>query len=173
MIRKIFTLLALLVGVSTGAWAQTTQSVSRAMALTITPFLNCVGTKDIDYGPHRVSDGTIFTSATNYAEVQCTTDRDNSLNITFGLPSVMTNAAATGFPIPITYGNLSAFASDNSTQFDPAVGLGSDITPSGSVGIRLGWPRQGIGPSELVAVNVTTAKRGTYAAVVVFNVSVN
>jgi len=151
-----------------------TSSTTRQITLSIQPFLSCAGTKDIDLGNHRSTDGSISTSATNYAEIQCTTDPSNAVNITFpGLPTQLVNDQATAFPLPLTYGSLSAWVSDNQSQFDPHTGLASDITTSGNLTVRLGWPKQGIGPDELVAVNVTTAKRGTYHATVTFQVGVN
>jgi len=173
--RRIFSLaFALVVGFSTAARAQSpTSSTTRQLALTIQPFLSCAGTKDIDFGPHRTTDGTIFTSATNYAEVTCTTDPGNSLNVSFGLPTSMINDQATSFPLPITYGTSAGYVSDNSSQFNPASGIAGDITNTGNITVRLGWPRTASGPDELVAVNVSTAKRGTYHATVTFTVAVN
>src|SRR3989442_12010408 len=104
MIRKLLSLLALFVCITTTVWAQTSSSASRQMALVVTPFLSCTGVKDIDFGTHTRAQGPLFTSATNYGEWDCDTDPGNSVNITFTLPSQMTNPQATGLPVPLTYG---------------------------------------------------------------------
>ena len=170
--KTFLPLLALLVAVTTTAQAQSSQTVSRSMALTIQPFITCTGTKDIDFGNHRATDGFLQTSATNYAEVVCSTDPGNMLSISFGLPSQMVNDQATSFPLPIGYGSLSAYVSDNSTSFDPRNGLGGDITSSGNITVRLGWPRFGGSGDELVTVNVANARRGSYHAELTVTVAV-
>ena len=80
MLRKIFATLVAFVALATTAWAQTSQSVSRTMTLTITPFLACSGLQDMDWGSHRRPDGPLFSSATSYLSWQCDTDVGASVN---------------------------------------------------------------------------------------------
>ena len=175
--RRIITLafLALVLGTAL-ANAQTSQSASRQMSLVITPFLSCTGTRDIGYGTVRRIDGPQFTSATNYAEWTCDTDPSNSINISFTLPTQLTNPQATGLPVPLTYGASAGFIDQNASQFNPATGLTNDVVPTGHAVIRLGWPRNNTGQDELVKADVTNASAvggGHYSAVVTLNVVVN
>src|SRR6266704_5562211 len=168
--RRIITLAFLaLVSLTALVNAQTSQSVTRQMTLTLVPFLSCTGTRDIGYGTVRRIDGPQFTSATNYAEWTCDTDPSNSINITFTLPSQMTNPQATGLPVPLTYGATAGFIDQNASQFNPATGLSNDVVPTGHAVIRLGWPRMGGGDlNELVRADISNANTqggGHYQAV--------
>src|SRR6266487_2123703 len=107
--RFILVVLSMLVGGSTVAWGQTSSTTSNQMALVITPFLSCTPTRGIDFGTHTRNQGPLFTSLTNYAEWDCDTDPNNSINITFTLPSAMTNPQATSLTVPLTYGNTAGF----------------------------------------------------------------
>src|SRR3989441_2913809 len=102
--RSILTMLALVVGITTSAWAQTTGSASRQMTLVVTPFLSVVGVRDIDFGTHTRAQGPLFTSASNYAEWNVDTDPNNSVNISFTLPSAMVNPQATSLSVPLKIG---------------------------------------------------------------------
>src|SRR5690348_5552651 len=178
--RRIFSLVFLaLAFVATLGNAQTSQSVSRQLSLTITPFLVCSGTRDIDFGSHTRRDGPLFTGATNYAEWQCDTDPQNSISITFTLPSAMTNPQATGLPVPLTFGTQSAFITQNATQFNPSTGLANDVVPApGHTVIQLGKP-QALGSGsvdELVKADIANASTqggGHYSATVTVNVVLN
>jgi len=175
--RSILTLLASFVCITTSAFAQTSSSTSNPMALTLVPFLSCHPTRGIDYGSVRRSDGPQFTSATNFAEWECDTDPSNSINITFTLPSQLTNPQATAAPVPLTYGATAGFIDQNASQFNPATGLSNDVVPTGHAVIRLGWPRMGGGDlNELVRADISSANTqggGHYQAVVTLNVVVN
>ncbi len=175
--RRIITLLALVVAFATPMWAQTSSTTSNPMALVITPFLPCSPTRGIDFGTHTRNQGPLFTSATDYAEWACDTDPGNSLNITFTLPSAMTNPQATSLSVPLTYGATAGFIDQNASQFNPATGLSNDIVPNGHAVVRLGWPRNGGGDlNELVRADISNASTqggGHYSATVVLNVVVN
>ncbi len=175
--RKILTLLALFVGITTTAWAQNSGAASRQMSLVITPFISVTGVRDIDFGTQRRTDGPLYTSATNYAEWTVDTDPMNSINLTFTLPSAMVNPQATGLPVPLTYGLTAGFIDQNASQFDPRTGLGNDVVPTGHAVVRLGWPRFGGGDlNELVRADISNASTqggGHYSAVVTLNVVVN
>jgi hypothetical protein len=176
MLKNLLTLLALFVGIATSAFAQTSSSTTRALSMTIVPFLSCVGTRDIDYGTVRRIDGPQFTSATNYAEWTCDTDPSNSINITFTLPAALVNPQATGLPVPLTYGALAGFIDQNASQFNPSTGLAGDIVPTGHAVVRLGWPRNNTGQDELVRADVSNASSiggGHYSAIVTLNVTLN
>jgi len=174
MLRKILPLLALLVCITTSAWAQNSSSTGNQLALVITPFLSCTPTRGIDFGTARRIDGPLFTSATNYAEWSCSTDQGNSINFTFGLPATMVNAQATSFPVQLSYGTTSAFVDANGVRFNPSTGLANDIVsnPGGAVTVRLGQPASG-GAADLIRADLSTAKAGSYQATVTLNVTVN
>jgi hypothetical protein len=175
MLRKTFTLLAVLVAfASATVSAQSSSSTSNSIALVITPFLSCSPTRGIDFGTARKIDGPLFTSSTNYAQWDCTTDQGNSINFTFNLPASMVNPAATGLPVGLSYGSSSAFADANGVRFNPASGLANDIVanPSGHVIVTLGQPASG-GQADLVRADLSTARAGNYSATVVLNVTVN
>jgi len=176
MLRKLFTLLAVLVAcASATVSAQSSSSTSNPVSLTITPFLSCSPIRGIDFGTARRSDGQLFTSATNYAEWQCDTDPGASANFTFSLPSAMINPSATGLTVPLSYGNQSAHVDANGVTFDPSAGLSSDIVTSGHAVIRLGYPFQA-GPSGLVRADVSNASSiggGHYSATITLNVTLN
>ena len=176
--RRIITLafLALVLGTAL-ANAQTSQSASRQMSLVITPFLSVTGVRDIDFGTHTRNQGPLYTDATNYAEWSIDTDPDNSINISFTLPSAMTNPSATSLSVPLTYRLTAGFIDQNASQFNPALGLSNDIVPNGHAVVRLGWPRMGGGDlNELVRADISAASTqggGHYSAVVTLNVVVN
>ena len=172
MLKKLLSLLVLSV-IATSAWAQTSQSASRSLSLTIVPFLTVTGTRDISFGTARRIDGPLFSSATNYAEWTVDTDPGNSVSISFTLPTQMINGAATSFPVALTYGAASAYIDQNASQFSPATGLGNDIVPNGHAVLRLGFPQHGTGTDELVKADISNAKSGSYTAVVTATVSVN
>jgi hypothetical protein len=175
MLKKLLTLLALFVGITTSAWAQTSRSVSAPMSLTITPFLSCVNDGGISYGTVTRSAGTVSTSSSNFAQFTCDADPGASLNFTFTLPASMTNPAAAGLPVPLTFGATSAFVNCNGTVFNPNTGLANDICPSGHLVVQLGVPK-GNGASDLVTANVQNASPlggGAYSAVIVLNVTSN
>jgi len=176
MLRKLLTLLAVLVAcASATVSAQTAQTATRSMTLTITPFLSCTGTRDLDWGTHRRIDGPLVTSSTSFLEWICDTDPNASINITFGLPDRMLNPSATGLPVWLSYGNQSGYADQNGVAFDPASGLANDIVPTGHVVITIGKPRLG-GAAELIIADIASASPlggGHYSAVVVLTVSSN
>jgi hypothetical protein len=174
--RSILALFALLVGGSTVAWGQTSSSTSNPIALVITPFLSCSPSRGIDFGSHQRREGAVFTDGSNYAEWQCDTDAGNSVNVTFTLPTQLTNPQATGFPVALTYGAASGFIDQNASQFNPSTGLANDIVPTGHAVVRLGWPRTGSGADELVRADISNASTvggGHYSATVVLNVTLN
>jgi hypothetical protein len=171
--RKILTLLVALVAFATTAWAQTSRSVSAPMSLTLAPFLSCVNDGGIAYGTVTRSAGSVSTSASNFAQWTCDADPNATLSYTFTLPASMTNPAATGLPVPLSFGSTSAFVNCNGTVFNPATGLANDICPGGHVVIQLGVPK-GNGASDLVTANVSNASPaggGQYSAVIVINVT--
>ncbi len=175
MLKKLFSLLVLSV-IATSAWAQTSSHTTRQLSLTIVPFLSCTGTRDIDYGTVRRIDGPQFTSATNYAEWTCDTDPGNSINISFTLPTQLSNPQATALPVPLTYGALAGFIDQNASQFNPSTGITNDVVPTGHAVVRLGWPRNATGADELVRADVSNASSiggGHYSAIVTLNVTLN
>lgn len=155
--------------------AQTSQSVSRQMTLTITPFLSCVGTHDMDWGTHRRPDGPLFSSASSYLEWDCSTDPNASVNISFALAAAMINPSATGLTVPVTYGSASGYSDQNGVAFNPASGMSNDIVPTGHFVVSIGKPRLG-GTDELIRADIANASSlggGHYAATVVLNVTLN
>jgi len=178
--RRIITLAFLaLAFVATRANAQTSSSTSNPLALTLTPFLTCSPSRGIDYGSHTRRDGPLFTSSTNFAQWDCATDPGNSVALSFTLPSAMTNPQATSAPVPLTYGNLSAYIDQNASQFDPRTGLANDVIPPGGNGqfvIRLGYPQNNGDAQELVRADISAASTqggGHYGATVTVNVVLN
>jgi len=164
-----------LVSFTTLASAQTSQIVSAPMTLTLIPFLSCANLKGIAYGSVHRTDLSVSTSATNFAQWDCNTDPGASLNISFTLPVAMTNPAATGATVPLSFGATSAFISCNGSSFNPATGLLADICPSGTATLTLGAPRVG-GAADLVTANVSGASPlggGAYTATVTVNVTTN
>jgi hypothetical protein len=175
--RRIITL-AFLALVSFAALANAqTQTVTRSMVLTLTPFLSCVGTRDMDWGSHRRTDGTVVSGPLAYLEWTCDTDPNASINISFpGLPAAMINPVATGLTVPLTYGASSAYADQNGVAFDPASGLSGDIVPTGHVVITLGRGGRNNTPDEFVRADVSNASPaggGHYSAVITLTVSSN
>jgi hypothetical protein len=176
--RKILTLAFLALAVfAMPVFAQTAQSASRQMSLVIVPFLSVTGVRDIDFGTHTRNQGPLFTDATNYAEWSVDTDPNNSINISFTLPSAMVNPQATGLSVPLSYGLTAGFIDQNASQFNPSTGLANDIVPTGHAVVRLGWPRMGGGDlNELVRADISNASTqggGHYSAVVTLNVVIN
>jgi hypothetical protein len=176
MLRKTLTLLAVLVAcASATVSAQTSQNVSAQVTLTLAPFLSCVNDGGISYGTVNRTQGTVSTSASNFAQWTCDSDPNASLNFTFTLPAAMTNPAAQGLPIPLSFGTTSAFVNCNGNTFNPASGLANDICPGGHVVIQLGVPK-GNGPSDLVTANVSNGSPiggGHYSAVIILNTTSN
>jgi hypothetical protein len=175
MLKKTFTLLAVVVCVAGAMQAQTTQNISAPMTLTLAPFLSCVDDAGISYGTVHRTDGSVSTSLSNFAQWECDADPNATLSYTFTLPTQMTNPSATGLPIPLTFGSTSAFVNCNGTVFNPAAGLSNDICPGGHVVIQLGVPRTN-GASDLVSANVSNASPaggGHYSATIVLNVTSN
>jgi hypothetical protein len=174
MLRKLILMLAVLVAfASATVSAQTSRSVSAPMTLTLAPFLSCVVDGGISYGTVTRSAGTVSTSSSNFAQFTCDADPGATLSYTFTLPASMTNPAATGLPVPLSFGSTSAFVNCNGTVFNPATGLANDICPGGHVVIQLGVPK-GNGASDLVTANVSNASPaggGQYSAVIVINVT--
>jgi hypothetical protein len=174
--RKILTLaFAALALFAMPVSAQTSRSVGAPMTLTITPFLSCVNDGGIAYGSVTRSAGSVSTSSSNFAQWTCDADPNASLNFTFTLPASMTNPAAAGLPVPLTFGATSAFVNCNGTVFNPNTGLANDICPSGHVVVQLGVPK-GNGASDLVTANVSNASPlggGAYTATVTLNVTSN
>jgi hypothetical protein len=174
--RKILTLaFAALALFAMPVLAQTSRSVSAPMSLTITPFLSCVNDGGIAYGTATRSAGSVSTSSSNFAQWTCDADPGASLNFTFTLPSAMTNPAAAGLPVPLSFGATSAFVNCNGTVFNPNTGLSNDICPGGHLVVQLGVPK-GNGASDLVTANVQNASPlggGAYSAVIVLNVTSN
>jgi len=155
--------------------AQTSQSVSAQMTLTLAPFLSCVNDGGITYGTVNRTQGSVSTSASNFAQWTCDADPNASLNFTFTLPASMTNPAATGLPVPLSFGSTSAFVNCNGTVFNPSLGLANDICPGGHVVIQLGVPK-GNGASDVVTANVSNGSPiggGHYSSVVILNVTSN
>jgi hypothetical protein len=175
MLRKTLSLLALLVAVTTNAWAQSSTSTSNSIVLVITPFLSCSATRGMDFGTARKIDGPLFSSSTNYLRWDCSTDQGNSLNFTFTLPATMINPAATGLPVNLSYGSSSAFVDANGVRFNPSSGLANDIVanPGGAVVVTLGQPSASPVASDLIRADLSTARAGNYSATVVLNVTVN
>ena len=174
MLRKILSLLALVIAfVATPVWAQTSTSSSNTISLVLVPFLSCSVDRGIDYGTHRRVDngGILMTDASNYAQWTCQTDPGNSANFTFTLPTQMTQGGNP--PVPLTFGNSSAFVNANGVRFDPHAGLGNDFVSSGTAIITLGQPSQAPSNSDLVQADVRNAVTGAYSAVVTLNVSLN
>ena len=176
MLRKLLTLLAVLVAcASATVSAQTSQSMSAPVTLTLLPFLSCVADGGISYGSVHRTDGSVSTSASNFAQWSCDADPNASLNFTFTLPGSMTNPAAAGLPIPLSFGTTSAFVNCNGTVFNPSIGLANDICPSGHVVVQLGVPK-GNGASDLVTANVANGSPlggGHYSAVIILNTTSN
>jgi hypothetical protein len=174
--RSLLVLVALVVSGASVAQAQSSSHTSNPLTLTVIPFLSCTPTRGIDFGSARRIDGPLFTSATNYAEWTCDTDANNSINLTFTLPTQLTNPQATSFPVPLSYGAASGFIDQNASQFNPAAGLANDIVPTGHAVVRLGWPRNGTGADELVRADISNASTiggGHYSATVTLNVVLN
>lgn len=176
MLRKLILMLAVLVAcASATVSAQTSRSVGAPMTLTVTPFLSCVNDGGIAFGTVTRSAGTVSTSSSSFAQWTCDADPNASLNFTFTIPATMTNPAAAGLPVPLTFGATSAFVNCNGTVFNPNTGLSNDICPSGHVVVQLGVPK-GNGASDLVTANVSNASPlggGAYTATVTLNVTSN
>jgi|SRR5437588_9617980 len=174
--RRIITLaIAALALFAMPVLAQTSQSVSAPVTLTLLPFLSCVNDGGIAFGSVHRTDGSVSTSASNFAQFSCDADPNASLNFTFSLPAALTNPSASGLPVPLSYGATSAFVNCNGTVFNPASGLANDICPGGHVVIQLGVPK-GNGASDLVTANVSNGSPlggGHYSATIILNVSSN
>jgi len=174
--RKILTLaFAALALFAMPVLAQTSQNTSAPVTLTLAPFLSCVNDAGISFGTVTRTQGTVSTSASSFAQWQCDADPNASLNFTFTLPAAMTNPAAQGLPIPLSFGTTSAFVNCNGNTFNPASGLANDICPGGHVVIQLGVPK-GNGPSDLVTANVSNGSPiggGHYSAVIILNTTSN
>lgn len=172
MFRRITTLLALLVGITTSAWAQSPQSFQWNASISITPFLSCTVTQHLAFGSHFASEGSIRSTGSNYAELMCTTDPGNALSASLVLPSTLTRAGGGG-SVPITYEARSLRLADNAgseQNVNPSTGTPSFISGSGIIAVSLG--RDFGGGDQSVAINLTGSPAGSYSGVITITLSV-
>jgi len=172
MSRKILTLLALLVGITTSAWAQASQAFQWNASVVITPSLNCTVTQHLTFGSHFSTEGAVRSTGSNYAELMCTTDPGNHVSASLVLPSTLTRAGGGG-SVPITYEARSLRLADNASSeqnVNPSTGTPSFLSGTGIIAVSLG--RDFGGGDQSVVVNLTGAPAGSYSGVITITLSV-
>lgn len=139
-------------------------------SVTVMATLSCSVTQHFSFGSWPSSIGTVSANETNSGRLLCTTDPGNRVNVSFLLPSTLSDGL--GHTVPITFGNESARLYDANgsagvvTGFDPALGFTGFQSNSGFITLALGenGPNQ---PAAEVAVNLTGAAAGTYTGQIV------
>jgi len=153
--------------------AQSPQSFQWSASVTITPSLNCSVTRNLDYGTHFATEGNLLSSASNYAELMCTTDPGNAFNVSFVLPSSLTRVGGGG-SVPISYGVFSARLFDGAaseSQFDPSTGITGYVSGSGTLALSLGRDVRG-DTDDAVTVHLAGAPTGSYSGFITVTLAI-
>jgi len=162
--------LSLLAVAVTPLAGQTSRSANAPATVTVVPVLTLTNDVGFDFGSHFSSDGTVPSSATNFASWSGTTNPGNSLSLSFLVPSAL---AKSGSPsVPFACGTSSAIVQGTATTsaFDPNVGLPNtgSVGGAGTFSVQLG---KGSGP-QACTVNLSGSATGTYTGTVTLTVTV-
>jgi hypothetical protein len=169
-------LLCALIFTTTPAQAQACSGTSVSASctwtasITVQAVLSCSVLQHFAFGSHPSSVGTVAGVETNTGRIRCQTNPGSALNVSFTLPTVLTNGP---FSVPISFGTESArlYAADGSsgpvTAFNPATGFtGFQVSADGVAVLALGENGPNNEAAEVV-VNIAGAAAGTYSGVIV------
>src|SRR5438046_2694219 len=97
MSRFITAVVALFALLTAPVFAQgTTQSADASASVTVAPFLTLSKTLDINYGQHFAAEGSLFTTASNYAQWRGNSDIGNRLSVTVSVTTALNKVGGTG-----------------------------------------------------------------------------
>ena len=171
-IRSILIALVLLVLAPMVLRAQTSpQVVDIEASVTVTPYLLCTLVTDLALGGHFATEGVVSSSATNFAQVDCDTDKNAAIDVSFAFPTQLDDPVDSGW-VAIVYGATAARIFDATTDQRFSVGSGITGFPVNATGsgfsITLG---EGTG-TDAVSVDLTGLPAATYSGIITVTVAV-
>jgi len=174
MSRFILAVLVLCALTAPLAAQSSTRSADASASVIITPTLTLTKVQDLNFGSHFATEGVVQSSSTVFAQWNGTTDSQNSLSLTFTLPTFL-QRVGNSQQVAIAYGTNSALY-DNagggiSIAFDPHTGLpttGSVV--GGAYSVRLGTNFGQTG--QAVSIDLSGHGPGTYQGVITLTVTV-